>query len=548
MELFRLLGTILIEDQEAIQSLKNVDDQGKKTKTKLQDIADKGAIIGAAVISGTGLAIGGLMALADSTAGTADKWDKLSLRTGIAVEELQRWGYAAGQSGADISVLETGMKKLSNTMIDAQNGSESAKSAYEQLGISMTDLATMTPEQTFESVMTALAGMEEGALKNSIGNDLLGKSYTELKPLIAQGADGMQALKDRADELGIVMSEKAVNSGVVFGDTLADAKASLDGVKNGIMADLIPQLTNMLNWFLDHMPEIQSAASNVLNGIADVIGFITDNSNILIPVLGGLLTSFLALKAISTVNLLMDAYKKSTLATTIAQKGLNVALKSNPIGIVITAITALVAIGIALYMNWDTVKEKAGQLFDKMKTVFNNIKDSVSNAVEAVKTKVSNTFEKITDTMSKPFESAKDKISDVINKIKGFLNFNWEFPKLKMPHFSVSGSMNPMKWIEEGVPKISVDWYAKGGIFSKPTIFNTPYGLKGVGDAKSPEVVAPLHKLKEMLGIDNKKDTKLEVNLNIENFYNDSEMDIEKLTDEIAFQAQRKLGGGGVIA
>lgn len=554
MELFKLFGTVLIEDQDAIKALKNVDNKGKETKTSLQEIADKGVKIGAAVVAGTGAAIGGLMALANTTADSADKWDKLSLRTGIAVEELQRWGYAAGQSGADITVLETGMKKLSDTMVDAQNGSKTAKSAYEQLGISMADLATMTPEQAFESVMNALGDMEDGALKNSIGNDLLGKSYVELKPLLAEGSEGMQALKDRADELGIVMSEDAVGAGVVFGDTLADAKSSLDGVKNKIVADLLPQLTKMLEWFLGKMPQIQSVAGSALGFVSDVIGFIADNSNILIPVLGGLLGAFIALKMISIVNGLMAAYTAFTTTATGVQMGLNAALMANPIGLVIAAITALIAIGIALYMNWDKIKEKAGELWNGLKEkwegikkatseAWGKVKDAMSNAMNAakdtVKEKLNNiksayeengggikgiaaaamegikgyysagltfidklTGGKLTDIKNSflnKFESVKNIVSNAIEKIKGFLNFKWEFPKLKMPHFSISGSMNPLKWIDEGVPKISVDWYAKGGIFSKPTIFNTPYGLKGVGDAKSPEVVAPLHELNGMI-------------------------------------------------
>lgn len=554
MELFKLFGTVLIEDQDAIKALKNVDNKGKETKTSLQDIADKGVKIGAAVVAGTGAAIGGLMALANTTADSADKWDKLSLRTGIAVEELQRWGYAAGQSGADITVLETGMKKLSDTMVDAQNGSKTAKSAYEQLGISMADLATMTPEQAFESVMNALGDMEDGALKNSIGNDLLGKSYVELKPLLAEGSEGMQALKDRADELGIVMSEDAVGAGVVFGDTLADAKSSLDGVKNKIVADLLPQLTKMLEWFLGKMPQIQSVAGSALGFVSDTIGFISDNSNILIPILGGLLGAFIALKMISIVNGLMAAYTAFTTTATGVQMGLNAALMANPIGLVIAAITALIAIGIALYMNWDKIKEKAGALWNGLKEkwegikkstseAWGKVKDTMSNAMNAAKdtvkeklNNIKNAYEengggikgiaaatmegikgyysagltfidkltggKLTDIKNSflnKFESVKNIVGNAIEKIKGFLNFKWEFPKLKVPHFSISGSMNPLKWIDEGVPKISVDWYAKGGIFSKPTIFNTPYGLKGVGDAKSPEVVAPLHELNGMI-------------------------------------------------
>lgn len=499
MELFRLFGTILIDDQSAIESLKKVDDQGKQTSTKLSNIAATGAKIGAAVVAGTGVAIGGLMAMANDTSENAAQWLELSQRTGMGIENLERWGYACSQSGADIGVLETGMKKLSKSMVDAQDGSKKSQEAYAALGISMTDLAKMSPEQAFETVMAKLADMPDSAEKNVIGNQLLGKSYTELRTLLAEGSDGMQNLKDNADKLGIVMSGDSVVAAEGFGDTMDNAKASLEGVKNKIISELLPQLTTMLNWFIDKSPVIQDVGGKALGFISDTIGFITDNSNILIPVLGGLLGAIMALQVINTINGIMTVWKASTIAQTFAQGGLNAVLMANPIGLVIAAIAAIIAIGIALYMNWDRIKEKAGALWNKIKTVFSGIKTSISEGVHGAVKVITEVFGTILFIMTHPFETAMEAIKIIIDKIKGFLNFQWEFPKLKMPHFKASGSMNPIDWIEEGVPKLSVEWYAKGAIFDKPTIFNTKYGLKGVGDASSPEVVAPLDNLKRIV-------------------------------------------------
>jgi hypothetical protein len=549
MELFRLFGTVLIEDQDAINALKKVDDKGKKTKSSLQDLADKGAKIGAAITAGAGIAVAGLMTLANSTADTADKWDKLSERTGISAEELQRWGYAAQQSGGDIALLETGMKKLSNSVADAQNGNAAAIASFEKLGLSVDDLNNMSMEDVFNASMMSLGNMEQGAQKNALANDLLGKTYTELMPMINEGSSGMEALKNRADELGVVMSQNSVDAGVKFGDTLEDVKASFDGVKNKIVTDLLPQLTNMLNWFIEKSPQIQDVAGKAFGFVSDTIGFIADHSNILIPVLGGLLTAFLAMKVIGIVNGLMVAYTAFTTTATGVQIGLNAALLANPIGLVIAAIGALIAIGVALYMNWDKIKAAASNLWEKITSVFNGIKNDITDRINLVKAVLEVVFGNIKDIMSKPFEAARDIIKGVIDKIKGFLNFKWEFPKLKMPHFSVTGSINPIDWIDQGVPKLSVDWYAKGGIFNRPTIFNTPYGLKGVGDAKSPEVVAPLDNLKSMLGLDKKKnENSVNVNINIDTFNNNSDKDIEELAEELAFQTKRKLEGKGGFA
>jgi hypothetical protein len=71
-----------------------------------------------------------MLALANKTAETADVIDKLSERTGINREELQRWKYAAEQSGGDIGKLEVGMKKLSDVMDGATNGSKANVEAF----------------------------------------------------------------------------------------------------------------------------------------------------------------------------------------------------------------------------------------------------------------------------------------------------------------------------------------------------------------------------------------------------------------------------------
>ena len=157
----------------------------------------------------------------------------------------------------------------------------------------------------------------------------------------------------------------------------------------------------------------------------------------------------------------------SVIATTL---GMSVGALLAPVGLVVAAIAAIIAIGVLLWKNWDKIKEVARSLGDTISNVFNAIKDTISNVMS----------------------SASKVVRDAINKIKGFLNFKWAFPKLKMPHFKVSGSMNPLNWIKQGVPKIGVDWYAKGGLMDTATIFGASGNtLMGGGEA-GPEAILPL--------------------------------------------------------
>lgn len=106
--------------------------------------------------------------------------------------------------------------------------------------------------------------------------------------------------------------------------------------------------------------------------------------------------------------------------------------------------------------------------------------------------------------------------------------------------------MNPVKWLKEGVPKLSVNWNAEGGIFDEPTIFNTSKGLQGVGEA-GPEAIMPLSKLESMLNLEkSKKGNEVTVTVNIDTFNNESDRDINDLAEKLAFETNRRLSGGGM--
>ena len=123
---------------------------------------------------------------------------------------------------------------------------------------------------------------------------------------------------------------------------------------------------------------------------------------------------------------------------------------------------------------------------------FQNMKDGVMEKVRSLVSSAGTKFTEIKEKIMTPINNAKDAVKTAIDKMKSFFDFNWKLPSIKMPKFSVSGSKNPMDWIKEGVPKLSVSWNAMGGIFNKPTILNSANGLQGVGEAGS-EAILPLN-------------------------------------------------------
>lgn len=248
------------------------------------------------------------------------------------------------------------------------------------------------------------------------------------------------------------------------------------------------------------------------------------------------------------VGLLTGKIKLSTLATTLwtkAQTALNVVLSANPIALIVLAIAALVAALVVVYQKNETFRKAVNNLWNEIKNglipIFNSLKpvlDAIINLFKniwsliqsivipifktfvSVITSIVNIITPILSTLLKAFNAcfkpviavvttviniiggivdvitkAVNAVKNGINKIKGFFNFKFKWPELKMPKFGIS----PEGWkvgdlLKGKIPKLSIKWNAEGAIFDEPTIFPTAYGLQGAGEA-GPEAIAPIDKL-----------------------------------------------------
>lgn len=167
--------------------------------------------------------------------------------------------------------------------------------------------------------------------------------------------------------------------------------------------------------------------------------------------------------------------------------------------------------------GWDKFKENIGTTWENIKngasTGWNNVSTAISNKVEDAKKAVGKTWETLSTNCSNTWDSVKktagetwgkvkdgignaikgawDKVNEWIGKILGLFDFKWELPKLKLPHFKISGSfsLNPLS-----VPSFGIDWYAKGAVLEAPTIFalNPETGKAMGGGEAGPEAVAPI--------------------------------------------------------
>ena len=566
MELFKLFGSIMIDNKKANESISETNSRASKLTNGFKKGIKTAAVMGTAL---TGMAVAGgtaLFGMANKAAASGDRVDKLSQKIGMSRKGFQEWDYILSQNGMSIESLQGGMKKLNNTIDDAIGGSKTAVNAFGRIGISVDDLKGKSPEQVFEMTVKALQGMPDGAEKAALANELLGRSGSELMPLLNGSAKSVDELKAKAKELGIVLSDDSIDASVKFTDTLDSLKRSLGAVvtkvgvavmpiiqqaADWVIANMptiqlvmgtvfkyigqfvsaavdvfktyfLPILQHIFNWIRDNWPQISTFIGTVFNLVKDIIRQTTEAIKVIWDLFGEHIMS--AVKIVwgiikEVITNLLNVIRGIILTVTSLIKGdwsgvwegikmIFAAVWDHIKTIVSTAIglvkqiilIALQAIGALFSSIWNGILNLISSVWDgiinKIKSVLNSIKSVITSVFGAIKGVVSSIWNGIKDTISNAISGAFNIVSNIISRIKGLFNFRFQWPHIPLPHFSISGSPNPLKWLTQGVPKLHVSWYAKGAIFDKPTIFDTMNGLKGVGEA-GPEAVAPISKLQD---------------------------------------------------
>ncbi|MBV1943668.1 phage tail tape measure protein [Streptococcus parasuis] len=179
--------------------------------------------------------------------------------------------------------------------------------------------------------------------------------------------------------------------------------------------------------------------------------------------------------------------------------------------------------------------------------LFNNLSSTISGIFNGILSTASNVWNSIKSTISNAIDGAKNAVSNAVNAIKNLFNFQIKWPHIPLPHFRVSGSANPLDWLKGGLPSIGIDWYAKGGIMTKPTLFGMNGNRAMVGGEAGAEAILPLNK--STLGaigqsIANTMNTSNNINVNFSGVTIREEADLNRLANvvgnRIAEELQRK--------
>lgn len=325
-------------------------------------------------ITAPAIAAGGaIAALATKSAAAADRVDKMSQRVGMSRQEFQEWDFVLSQNGASIDQMQTSMRRLAQSMDETVQGTGRSSEYFERLGINVRNADGSMRRQidVFRDTVTALQGMSSEAEKSAIAAQLLGRGAVELMPLLNQSAGSVDELMEKAREMGMVLSDDAVDAGVAFTDAMDAIKRSMGAAVTEMGASLLPILQDELVPLMTErvVPAIRRMGERVQDMIAWWKG--------LNPVVQDA-AKMLGLVAVSAGPVLLAAsqFVKLIPMATAAVKMFGITSKAALISTGIGAV--LVGIGTAAYAvwkNWDYVSQR-------LTIVFNDLASTILGFVE----------------------------------------------------------------------------------------------------------------------------------------------------------------------
>ncbi len=446
-------------DSSMISATRSVVAFKNKSVAALKDYAKKA---GAAIVAGTTAVATGLSALTLKSALAADDLNTLAKQSGFSTADIQKWQYASDLIDVSIDDIVKSAAKMKKNMISTSTTTVDAwnqlgikvKDSNGQLRNSTT---------VFYETLTALSKVQNETERDTLAMTLFGKSADSLAGIVDDGGAALQELAGKAEKAGVIMSQDTLDSANALNDKVDTLKATVKGFAGKVGSELAGRASKALDVVGSHFSKafntspmdwlngkldtlmakldswiagggLERLADLLVNGVqlgaqkagdmlqkaGDSMAWCKEHTKTLKTGVKLLAAAFALVKlaefnrtvssggnallglgkTVLTMTGLLGGQAAATSTATVAQTGLNAALRANPVGFVITVLEALIAVGVLVYKNWDWLKAGAQSLWNKFKDVSIRIGNAFSGAFNKVKNAAKTALEWVGDKLS----------------------------------------------------------------------------------------------------------------------------------------------------
>ena len=477
MDLFKLVGTIAINNAEANKALEETQKQVSETKDEISNSGSgmTGTFkkVGAAVATYftvdavKNFGLGCIGAASDANAASSQFTQVFGDLEGNASKSLIS---IADEAGISENRMKGSFTKIAAFAKTTGMDTEGALALSERAMVAVADSAAFydqSLEDTTERLQSFLKGNYENdaalglscteTTRNAAANELYGKSFKDLSESQKQltllqmvedanatsGALGQAARESDTwtNQTGNLKQAWTDLQAVLGANVLPKAVDIIGKLASGITS-LVEKMPEAVKWFQEHKTIIQMVAIGVGTLTTAITAYNAAQGLKNIAVAAGV-----AAEGSATVAMGLHTVATNVATAATSAFGAVMSFITSPITLVVVAIGALIAIGVLLYKNWDTVKEKCAELGKKLSEIWGNIKNAVSKAWENIKNAVkvgimfvveliSAAFQLITlpwrfiwenckEYIVKAWNSIKNAVSTALNFIKNLISKIW---------------------------------------------------------------------------------------------------------------------------
>ena len=473
-------------DSSMISATRSVVAFKNKSIAALQDYAKKA---GAAIVAGTTAVATGLSALTLKSALAADDLNTLAKQSGFSTADIQKWQYASDLIDVSIDDIVKSAAKMKKNMISTSKTTIAAWDQL-GIKVKDSNGHLRNSTTVFYETLTALSKVQNETERDTLAMTLFGKSADSLAGIVDDGGAALQELAGKAEKAGVILSQDTLDGANALNDKVDTLKATVKGFAGKVGSELAGRTSKALDVVGSHFSKafnakpmdwlngkldtlmakldswiagggLERLADLLVNGVqlgaqkagdmlqkaGDSMAWCKEHTKTLKTGVKLLAAAFALVKlaefnrtvssggnallglgkTVLTMTGVLGGQAAATGTATVAQTGLNTAMAANPIGAVILAIEALIAVGVLLYKNWDTIKAGAQSLWNKFKGVsirigtafsgaFNKVKNAAKTALEWVASKLSWLNDKIESIpiLGSLYKGAKGVLGDAI--------------------------------------------------------------------------------------------------------------------------------------